>query len=94
MLTVIAQYQAQVNRADEIAAVLADHQTASRAEPGCVRFDVYRGLDDPERFVLVEQYVDEAAFAAHRQSQHFRDNIDRRVALWLAERAWSRHTTI
>jgi quinol monooxygenase YgiN len=55
-----------------------------------VSFLVNRGIDDPDRFVLYEQYGDEAAFQEHRQSAHFRTNVESGVAPLLAERVWER----
>jgi quinol monooxygenase YgiN len=91
MLTVIAHYLAQPGQADEIAEVLTRHASASREEPGCLEFEVFRSSDQPDRFVLVEQYLDEAAFQAHRETPHFHANIDGRVAGLLAERSWQRY---
>ena len=47
----------------------------SRAEPGCVRYDAYEDPGDTHRFFVFEQYVDEAAFAAHRGSPHFQEIV-------------------
>ena len=44
---------------------------ASRAEPGCVGYNVHRSRDNPRRFLVYELYRDEAALEAHRQSPHF-----------------------
>ncbi|MEU0479784.1 putative quinol monooxygenase [Streptosporangium sp. NPDC006013] len=45
---------------------------ASRAEPGCLRFDVLRTDTDPHRFMLYEIYRDEAAFYdEHRSTAHY-----------------------
>jgi autoinducer 2-degrading protein len=43
----------------------------SRKEPGCLRFDVLRVLDNPAKFAFYEVYKDEAAVQAHRQTEHF-----------------------
>ena len=43
----------------------------SRKEPGCLRFDVIKHLDNPPRFGFYEVYKDEAAVQAHRQTPHF-----------------------
>jgi autoinducer 2-degrading protein len=61
---------------DRIAEFLEGIHTNSRAslrdEPGCLRFDVHRRLDDPHRFVLHEVYTDEDAFhVAHREAPHY-----------------------
>jgi (4S)-4-hydroxy-5-phosphonooxypentane-2,3-dione isomerase len=45
--------------------------TASRDEPGVVRFDVLSDRTDPAHIVLVETYRDEAAAAAHKDTAHY-----------------------
>ena len=60
--------------ADQVAEFLAAttaNATASRAEPGVVRFDVLTDRADPTHVVLVEIYVDEDAAAAHKQTAHY-----------------------
>jgi autoinducer 2-degrading protein len=42
-----------------------------RDEPGCLRFDVVRDREDPDHYLLYEVYRDEAAFQAHRDTEHF-----------------------
>jgi (4S)-4-hydroxy-5-phosphonooxypentane-2,3-dione isomerase len=49
----------------------------SRKEPGCLKFDVLRGAENPLLFRLHEVYRDEAAFKAHQQTAHY--------ARWRAE---------
>lgn len=48
-------------------------------EPGCHRFDVCQDPDEPASILLYELYTDEAAFAAHLASAHFRA-FDRQTA--------------
>lgn len=43
---------------------------ATRAEPGNLWFDWSRSLEDPQEFVLVEAFKDDAA-GAHVNSDHF-----------------------
>ena len=94
MLTVIAEYQARSGQGAEIAAVLARHVAATRAEPGCVTFSAYQDPDDPDHFALYEQYIDEAAFHAHRQSPHFAEYVEGQIAPLLERRRWSRYEEI
>lgn len=44
---------------------------ASRREPGCRMYVVHQHRDNPLRFFVYEQYDDEAALQAHRDSPHF-----------------------
>jgi quinol monooxygenase YgiN len=94
MLVVIARYRVRPGRGDEVAALLGPHIAATRAEPGCLAFLVNRSMDDGDRFVLYEQYADEAAFQAHRVSPHFREIIDGRVVPLLDEREWGRYDLV
>jgi quinol monooxygenase YgiN len=61
----------QEDRADvaESLRLLAD---ASRQEPGCVNYIPHQLEGDPETVLLYEQYVDQKALAAHRNSEHFK----------------------
>jgi quinol monooxygenase YgiN len=61
----------QEDRADvaETLRLLAD---ASRKEPGCVSYIPHQVEDDPDTVLIYEQYVDQKALAAHRESQHFK----------------------
>lgn len=53
-----------------IAATRANHEASVR-EPGNLRFDVIRSVDEPDRFILYEWYADEAAALAHKETAHY-----------------------
>jgi (4S)-4-hydroxy-5-phosphonooxypentane-2,3-dione isomerase len=57
---------------DAVLAALGPLVEASRAEPGCVVYQAHRSPDDPNVIFLYEQYVDEAAYRAHADSDHFK----------------------
>ncbi len=61
----------QADQVDRIATLLAEAGRLSRQEPGCERFEVYHSATDPRCFLLVEDWVDEAAWQAHRRAQAF-----------------------
>ena len=56
----------------EIADALLKLTAASRQEPGCVTYVPHRLQDDPDMVLIYEQYRDDAAAEAHRQSEHFK----------------------
>lgn len=68
---IVAVLAARDGKADELEALLRGMTGACRAEPGNLRWDVWRDQADPSRFVLDELYVDDAAVEAHRASPHF-----------------------
>jgi autoinducer 2-degrading protein len=74
-VTVIAEYLAHPGKGDEVARILPRHIAATREEPGCVTFVAYRDRENPDHFTLYEQYVDDPALEAHRQSPHFKANV-------------------
>jgi quinol monooxygenase YgiN len=53
-----------------IAATLANALNTLK-EPGCVRFDLVQDTADGSHFELIEIYRDQAAHAAHRESEHY-----------------------
>lgn len=70
--TVVARYVARPDTADQVARLLPELAAASRTEPANLDYVIARDLEDPTRFVIVETYVDESGFAAHREAEHFR----------------------
>lgn len=63
---VLAEFRARPEHSADFAAFVDGHAARSRAEPGCLVFDVVQDAADPAVFLLYEVYVDEAAYAAHR----------------------------
>ena len=59
------------DRVDAFLAATEANATASRQEPGILRFDLLTDRADPAHLVLVEVYRDEAARAAHRETAHY-----------------------
>jgi len=56
---------ANAAEAELVQKYLPDHISLSRAEPGCLTFDVVE-TDDPMVWALDESFVDQAAFEAHQ----------------------------
>ena len=54
-------------------ALLHNARESVAKDPGCLRFDVSQGQDEPAKWILYEAYDTPAAHAAHRQSRHFLD---------------------
>lgn len=69
---IIALLTARPGKLAELEALLLTLQTASRAEPGNLRWDIWRDQANPERLVLDELYIDNTDVAAHRETAHFK----------------------
>ena len=85
-VALIVHYQALARRGDEVAALLARHTAATRAEPGNLDFVALRGTEDPDSFVLYERYSSTDAFKAHQASPHFEGIAVAQIRPLLAER--------
>jgi len=48
----------------------AEHSEAD--EPGCIRFDVLKDAEVPNKYYFYEVYVDADAVEAHRAAPHFK----------------------
>lgn len=49
-----------------------DAEHSENDEPGCLRFDVLRDSEDPNKFYFYEVYRNEAARMAHRETPHYK----------------------
>jgi quinol monooxygenase YgiN len=58
-------------RRQEFRAVLADAERDAAAQPGCVRYSFAATLADPDHFVLISEWRDQAALDAHYASTGF-----------------------
>lgn len=58
------------DKVKELMAELLANAEASRAEPGCLHFDVCVDKGDPTRILYYEVYRDQAAIDSHAQTAH------------------------
>ena len=72
MIFITAKFPVLPEHADAWPELSREFTEATRAEDGCLWFDWSRSLDDPNEYVLVEAFRDDAAGGAHVQSAHFR----------------------
>ncbi len=55
-------------------------------EPGNLLYIAHQDAADPARFLFYEQYADQAALEAHRDSAHYQDLVVGQIVPLLAER--------
>jgi quinol monooxygenase YgiN len=68
---VCALWRAKEGCEDRVAEIVGELLEPSRAEPGNLMYVPHRSPDDPRLFFLYEQYVDEAGYKAHMDSERF-----------------------
>ncbi len=71
---VVVRFEPKPGLGGQVEAVLKPMVPATRAEPGNRRYDLYGSADASggPLFWLVEQYADDEAAAAHRETAHYR----------------------
>jgi len=78
-VTVVARIRAMPGKADALAALLTEQVGVVRqAEPGCLAYRLHRSTKDPDLFFFYETYVDDAAFAVHRNAPYLATYRQRR----------------
>jgi quinol monooxygenase YgiN len=71
-LAVTAVWEARDGEADAVADILARFAPQARREPGVKLFLVHRAVVNPAQFMFYELFEDEAAFAVHQLTEHFK----------------------
>ncbi|MGZ4293497.1 MAG: putative quinol monooxygenase [Solirubrobacteraceae bacterium] len=69
---VLARWVAKPGEEEAVAAAIEALTEPSRAEPGNLLYQPHRDPADPRVFLLYEQYIDEDAYRAHGESEHFK----------------------
>jgi quinol monooxygenase YgiN len=95
-VVVVASWTTSQESIDEVLALIGELVAQSRAEPGCLGYDVYQVVDEPSTgaseatgnrtVVLIETYCDADAQAAHRDSTHFQELVLGRIVPLLIDR--------
>ena len=86
MLVLAVHLTMQSGHDEEITQTFHKLQAATRQEPGCIMYVVQRSRQNSNRFLVYEQYKDEAALQAHRDSQHFKQFATEGVFRFVQER--------
>ena len=69
-LTIIGRLEAKPGRGADLKAALIPVVAASRQEPGCINYDLHEDEADAERFVIYENWRDQAALDRHFEQPH------------------------
>lgn len=80
LVSLSARDTGEIRLRDELA-VLA---TMSRADAGCLRYDVLEELEEPGRFVLFEEWLDEDSLIDHNTRRHVTQFVETSASLLAA----------
>jgi quinol monooxygenase YgiN len=65
-----AEFTARPGSESEVGRLISGLAEQVRREPGNTEFTVYRERDNPRKFFVFEQYLDEASFDAHISAEY------------------------
>jgi quinol monooxygenase YgiN len=82
-VTVLARVKARAGKEDEVRRLLVALVAPSRAEAGCLNYDLHQSTTDPTEFMFYENWVSRAALDAHAAMPYL-DEFDARAAGLLA----------
>ena len=69
-LTIVARFRAKAGQESRLRQELQRLLAPTRAEAGCISYDLHQSQSDPALFVFYENWASQAALDAHSQSPH------------------------
>lgn len=70
-----AKWKVREGNLEKVLSLFPKLAALSRAEEGCLLYDIHQGRTEPNTLMLYECYRDEAAVNAHRSSEHFQKMV-------------------
>ena len=90
-LVVTAFWDARPEEVDALVDIIRKFLPQAQREPGVIAFRIHQSLTEPTKFFFYEVFKDEAAFADHQQSEHFKTLIVGQAVPKLAKRERTQH---
>ena len=69
-VTIIARFRAKVGQESRLRQELQRLLAPTRAEAGCISYDLHQSQSDPGLFVFYENWASQAALDVHFQTPH------------------------
>ena len=80
-LRVVARITAKADKVNEVRAILLGLVAPTRAEEGCVVYELLQNRMDPTDFTFVEEWSGDATFERHHMTEHIRSAFPKLQAL-------------
>lgn len=72
-LTIVANIKANENKIDLVKAELLKLIDITRAEEGCINYDLHQDNENPSHFLFYENWESRDLWQAHMGNQHLKD---------------------
>jgi quinol monooxygenase YgiN len=76
--------QVAPGRSADFASAFKVLQATTQQEEGCEQYELFQGLDDPDKVVVLERWASQALLDKHMEAERTRNasRVDALVALW------------
>jgi quinol monooxygenase YgiN len=71
-IRVVARFAAKPDRVEDIKRILSELIDPTRAEDGCITYELLQNKQDPTDFTFVEEWSSEAALEKHLSTEHIK----------------------
>ncbi|MCL2124553.1 MAG: antibiotic biosynthesis monooxygenase [Oscillospiraceae bacterium] len=76
MIKVTAVNYVKEGCVDEFLAISKELVEKTNAlDKGCIRYELCRDVNDPLRFIMMEEWEDQPSLDAHMKASHFTENV-------------------
>ena len=75
ILTIIAKIEVKADKLDVVKAKILNLIAPTRKEVGCIQYDLHQDNQQPEVFIFVENWENQALWEAHIKSNHLQSFI-------------------
>ena len=93
-LVVTAFWETKPGEEDAVATILSRFVPQAQKEPGVATFVVHRSRTERSKFFFYEVFKDEAAFAAHQETAHFKELVVGQALPKLAKRERAQYSIL
>lgn len=93
-LLVVAEWEVKEGQADRVADILRRYQPLAQRSDGVKLFLISRAKENPAQFLFYELFENEAAFAAHTESEPFKTLIAGEALALLSKRVRTQYSLI
>jgi autoinducer 2-degrading protein len=95
MIVLVARYHGKPGQGNAIETALKQMAPqVAESEPGCKLYHASRSQENPDLFLLYEQYMNEAALLNHRETPHFQKIIEGIIVPLLEKRERELYTLV
>ena len=74
-LTIVANIKAQADQVDLVKSELLKLIDTTRAEQGCINYDLHQNNEHPAHFLFYENWESRELWQAHMANQHLKDYL-------------------